>query len=145
MPSNSSSISIPSYRKVLLSEINKSREILTFNFSEFELKPFFWYILQCCIVYRAGLKLKLEGRPVDGSIHVPPDHWLDHRKMQKFRGPNCLCPLLWTTDEEQPLTEAQIVLKESGDHIGEYIAECPNGHCKYFGQLPVACVAFPDK
>ena len=82
---------------------------------------------------------------MDGSIHVPPDHWLDHRKTQKFRGPNCLCPLLWTTDEEQPLTEAQIMLKESGDHIGEYIAECLNGRCKYFGQLPVACVAFPGK
>ena len=120
MPSNSSPISIPSYRKVLLSEINKSWEILTFDFSEFELKPFFWYVLQCCIVYRAGLKPKLEGRPVDGGIHVPPDHWLDHCKTQKFQGPHCLCPLLWMT-EEQPLMEAQIVLKESGDHIGEYI------------------------
>ena len=145
MLSNTLPISIPSYRKVLLSEINKSWEILTFDFSEFELKPFFWYILQCCIVYRAGLKLKLEGRPVDGGICMPPDHWLDHRKMQKFQGPNCLYPLLWTTNEEKPLMEAQIVLKESGDHIGEYITECPNGRCKYFGQLPVACVAFPDK
>ena len=143
MPSNTLPISIPSYRKVLLSEINKSQEILTFNFSEFELKPFFWYVLQCCIVYRADLKLKLEG---NGWRHLhAPDHWLDHRKTQKFRGPNCLCPLLWTTDEEQPLTEAQIVLKESGDHIGEYIAGCLNGRCEYFGQLPVVCVAFPDK
>jgi hypothetical protein len=145
MPSNSSPISIPSYRKVLLDEIEKSREILTFDFSEFELKPFFWYGFQCCIDYRAGVKLKLEGRPVDGGIRVPPDHWLDHRKKQKFRGPNCLCPLLRTTNEEPSLTEAQIMLKESGDHIGEYIAECPNGRCEYFGQLPVACVAFPDK
>ena len=121
MPSNSLPISIPSYQKVLLSEINKSREILTFNFSEFELKPFFWYVLQCCIVYHAGLKLKLEGRPVDGSIHVPPDHWLDHRKMQKFWGPNCLCPLLWTTDEEQPLTEAQNRAQGvRGSHQGIY-------------------------
>ena len=108
MPSNSSPISIPSYQKVLLSEINKSWEILTFNFSEFEQKPIFWYVLQCCIVYRAGLKLKLKGRPVDGGICLPPDHWLDHHKTQKFWGPNCLCPLLWMTDEEQPLTEAQI-------------------------------------
>jgi hypothetical protein len=46
------------------------------------------------------------------------------------------------TNEEPPFTEAQIVLKESGDHIGEFIAECPNGRCEYFGQLPVA---FPDK
>jgi hypothetical protein len=145
MPSNSSPISIPSYRKVLLDEIEKSWEILTFDFSEFELKPFFWYALQCCIGYRTGLKLKLEGRPVDGGIRVPPDHWLDYRKKRKFRGPNCLCPLLRTADKEPSLTEAQIVLKESGDHIGEYIAECPNGRCEYFGQLPVARPVFPNK
>jgi hypothetical protein len=72
---------------------------------------------------------------------MPPDHWLVHRKKQGFRGPNCLCPLLRTTNEESSLTEAQIVLKESGDHIGQYIAECPNGRCEYFGELPVACVA----
>lgn len=141
MPSNSSPISIPSYRNVLLDEIKKSREILTFDFSDFELKPFFWYVLQCCID-RTGLKLKLEGRPVDGGIRVPPDLWLDHRKKQKFRGPNCLCPLLRTTNKEPPLTEARIVLEESGEHIGQYIAECPNGLCEYFGQLPVA---FLDK
>jgi len=77
----------------------------------------------------------------DGGIRMPPDHWLVHRKKQGFRGPNCLCPLLRTTNEESSLTEAQIVLKESGDHIGQYIAECPNGRCEYFGELPVACVA----
>ena len=80
---------------------------------------------------------------MNGNIRVPPDHWFEHRKKQKFLGPNCLCPLLQTTNEEPPSTEAQIVLKESGDHIGEYIAECPNGRCEYFGQLPVA--VFPDK
>jgi hypothetical protein len=80
--------------------------------------------------------LKLESRPVDGGIRVPPDHWLEYRKKQKFRGPDCLCPLLRTNDSEEPSsTEAHIVLKESGDHIGEYIAECPNGLCEYFGQL----------
>ena len=143
MPSSSSSpISIPSYREVLLDEIEKSHEILTFDFSEFELKPFFWYALQRCIDYRPGLKLKLEGRPVDGSTRVPPDCWLEHRKKQKFRGPNCLCPLLQRTNEEPSFTEAQIVLKKSGYHIGEYVAECPNGLCEYFGQLPVA---FLDK
>jgi hypothetical protein len=141
MSSNSPPISIPSYRKVLLDKIEKSREILTFDFSDFELKPFFWYGLglQRCI----GLKLILEDRPVDGGIRVPPDHWLDHRKKQKFRGPNCLCPLLRRSNREPFfLTEARIVLKESGDHIGQYIAECPNGRCEYFGQLPIA---FPDK
>jgi hypothetical protein len=141
MPSNSSPITIPSYRKVLLDEIEKSREILTFNFSEFELKPFFWYGLLLYSLSRR-LKTKLEGRPVDGNIRVPPDRWPELRREQNFRGPNCLCPLLRMTNEEPPFTEAQIVLKESGDHIGEFIAECPNGRCEYFGQLPVA---FPDK
>ena len=47
MPSNSESspTAIPSYRQVLLDEIDKSREILTFDPFEFELKPFFWYVL----------------------------------------------------------------------------------------------------
>ena len=91
-----------------------------------------------CIEYRAALTLKLEGRPVDGNKRVVPDKWLEYRKRHKFRGPNCLCPLLRTINEEPPFTEAKIVLKESGDNIGEYIAECPNGRCEYFGQLPVA-------
>ena len=42
------------------------------------------------------------------------------------------------TDEELPFTEAKILLKDSGDHIGEYVAECTNGCCEYLGQLPVA-------
>jgi hypothetical protein len=94
------------------------------------------------IRHPAGLKLKLEGRPVDRSIRVPPDRWPELRRELKFQGPNCLCPLLRTTNEEPPFTEAQIVLKESGDHIGEFVAECPNGRCEYFGQFPVT---FPDK
>ena len=70
--------------------------------------------------------------------------WLEHRMQHKFEGPHCLCPLLRTTDEEPPFTEAKILLKDSGDHIGEYVAECPNGRCEYLGQsrLPVA---FQDK
>jgi hypothetical protein len=75
---------------------------------------------------------------VDGDKHVTPDMWLEYRKLHKFRGPNCLCPLLRTTNEEPPSTEAKIVLKESGNHIGEYIAKCPNARCGYYGQLPVA-------
>ena len=75
---------------------------------------------------------------MDGNIRVPPDRWLEHREKQKFRGPNCLCPLLRTTNEEPSFTEARIVLQESGDYFGEYIAECPNARCGYFGQLPVA-------
>ena len=74
---------------------------------------------------------------MDGSRRVTPDMWLEYRKRHKFRGPNCLCPLLQTTNEEPPSTEAEIVLKESGKHIGEYIAKCPNARCGYYGQLPV--------
>ena len=75
---------------------------------------------------------------MDGDKRVTPDMWLEYRKLHKFRGPNCLCPLLRTTNEEPPSTEAKIVLKESGNHIGEYIAKCPNARCGYYGQLPVA-------
>lgn len=59
----------------------------------------------------------------------------------KFKGLHCLCPLLRTTDEELPFTEAKILLKDSGEYIGEYVAECPNGRCEYLGRLPV----FQDK
>jgi hypothetical protein len=79
---------------------------------------------------------------VDGNKRVTPDMWLEYRARHKFQGMNCLCPLLRTTNEEPPSTEAKILLKSSGNHIGEYIAECPNGRCGYFGQLTVA---FPDK
>ena len=96
----------------------------------------------CCIDYCVGLKLKFVGRPVDGNKQLTPDMWLEYRKRHKFRGPNCLCPLLQTTNEEPPHKEAEIVLKGSGNHVGEYIAECLNGRCEYFGQLPVTS---PDK
>ena len=82
------------------------------------------------------------GRPVDGNKQLTPDMWLEYCKWHKFRGPNCLCPLLQTTNEVPLHTEAEIVLKGSGNHVGKYIAECLNGCCKYFGQLPVA---FQDK
>ena len=59
----------------------------------------------------------------------------------KFKGLHCLCPLLQTTDKELPFTEAKILLKDSGEYIGEYVAECPNGRCEYLGRLPV----FQDK
>jgi hypothetical protein len=75
---------------------------------------------------------------VDNNKRVTPDMWLEYRARHKFQGPDCLCPLLRTTNQEPPFTEAKILLKGSGDHIGEYIAECPNGRCGYFGQLPVA-------
>jgi hypothetical protein len=73
---------------------------------------------------------------VDGSKRVTPDMWLEHRTRHKFQGPHCLCPLLRTTDKELSFTEARIQLKDSGDHIGEYVAECPNGRCEYLGQYP---------
>jgi len=79
---------------------------------------------------------------VDGNKRVTPDMWPEHRAHHKFQGLHCLCPLLRTVDEEPPFTEAKILLKGSGDHIGEYVAECPNERCGYLGQLPVG---FQDK
>jgi hypothetical protein len=76
---------------------------------------------------------------VDDNKRVPPDMWLGYRAQHRFRGPDCLCPLLRTTNQELPSTEAKILLKGSGEYIGEYVAECPNGRCGYFGQLPVTC------
>ena len=75
---------------------------------------------------------------MNDNKRVTPDMWLEYRGQHKFQGPDCLCPLLRTTNEELPLTEAKIRLKNSGDHVGEYVAECPNGRCGYFGQWPVA-------
>jgi hypothetical protein len=89
--------------------------------------------------YRARLILKLEGRPVDDkNRRVSPDMWKEYRATYKFQGPLCLCPLLRTINEDPPFTEAEIVLKVSGDYVGEYIAECPNKRCEYFGQFPIA-------
>ena len=79
---------------------------------------------------------------MNGGKRIMLDMWLEYCMQHEFKGLHCLCPLLRTTDEELPFTEAKILLKDSGDHIGEYIAECLNGHCKYLGQLPVA---FRDK
>ena len=79
---------------------------------------------------------------MDDSKRVTPDKWLEYRTRHKFQGLHCLCPLLQTTDDEPPFTEAKVLLKDSGDHIGEYVAECPNGRCGYLGQLTVA---FQDK
>ena len=79
---------------------------------------------------------------MDNNKRVAPDMWPVYRATHKFQGPDCLCPLLQTTTQKPPFTEAKILLEGSGDHIGEYIAECPNGRCGYFGQLHVA---FQDK
>ena len=79
---------------------------------------------------------------MNGSKCVMPDMWLEYRMRHKFKGLHCLWPLLQMTDEELPFTEAKILLKDSGDHVTEYVAECPNGCCEYLGQLPVA---FQDK
>ena len=79
---------------------------------------------------------------MDGNKRVTPDRWLEYRAGHEFQGPHCLCPLLRTTDEAPPFTEAAILLKGSGDHFGEYVAECPNGRCEYFGQ---SSVAFQDR
>ena len=79
---------------------------------------------------------------MNGSKCVMLDTWLEYRMRHEFKGLHCLCPLLRTTDEELPFTEAKILLKDSGEHIREYVAECPNGHCEYLGQLPGA---FQDK
>jgi hypothetical protein len=58
MSSNSSPTAIPSYRKVLLDQIENSREILSFDPLDFKLKPFFWYVL----LYRLPCKLKIKTR-----------------------------------------------------------------------------------
>jgi hypothetical protein len=51
---------------------------------------------------------------VDGNKRVTPDMWLEYRARHKFQGLHCLCPLLRTTNEEPPFTEAKILLKAQG-------------------------------
>ena len=79
---------------------------------------------------------------MDGGKRVTPDMWLEYCMRHRFEGLHCLCLLLQTTNEDPPFTEAKILLKDSGDCIGEYIAECLNGRCGYNGQLSVV---FQDK
>jgi hypothetical protein len=58
MPSNSSPTAIPSYRKVLLDQIENSQEILSFDPTDFTLKQFLWYVL----LYWLSRKLKIKTR-----------------------------------------------------------------------------------
>jgi hypothetical protein len=126
------------YRQLLLSQIQESRLILSFDPSNFELVPFYWYVwlhhgLSCN-------RFTIKCRPVDEDKleRVKPSKLLEYREQHHFRGPLCLCPLLRTLDEEPTSRsiEAAILLKRSGTYVGEYVAECANGHCGYLGQFP---------
>lgn len=64
---------------------------------------------------------------------VPPDQLLQHRNGHEFAAPGCLC----AQDLDQPaFTESKIFLKLTGDrHVGQWIAACARGHCKYWVTL----------
>ena len=72
-------------------------------------------------------------RPVDENKRVEPSRILEYREQHHFQTPFCLCPLLGTLNEGP--TEAAILEKRSGTHVGEYVAECASDCCGYFGEF----------
>ena len=77
----------------------------------------------------------INSRPVDEDKQVEPSRLLEYLEQRHFRTPLCLCPLLQTFCEEPTITEAAILQKRSGTHVGEYVVECVSGRCGYFGEF----------
>ena len=73
-----------------------------------------------------------ERRPVDGNSRVPPDDLVVHRLTHNFLGPGCLCPL--GTDEPRSFVEASIFCVQTGRLVGEWVAACATGNCRFFGE-----------
>ena len=75
-------------------------------------------------------------RPVEGERRVTPDALRSYRKIQKFFGPCCLCPLLGTKKGiEHQFVEAAIYIPLFGRYAGEYVAECTKSRCGYLGMF----------
>ena len=129
---------IPSYRKVLLDEIENSREILSFDRFDFKLKPFFWYVFLC------WLSRRLITRGQACGWQQTRDARYVARVSHAIQIPRAVLFVSTPADgwRRTPIYRSRNPAQGLRDHIGEYVAECPNGRCEYLGQLPVA---FQDK
>ena len=63
---------------------------------------------------------------------ITPSDLRDHRRSHKFLGPCCVCPLI--ADDQTAFKEAAIFAVASGRFVGEYVAECAESRCGYFGK-----------
>ena len=61
---------------------------------------------------------------------LTPDQLLGYRETHAFHAPCCLCASL---DPDHGYTETTIVVKNSGEFVGEYVAECVLNVCGYLG------------
>jgi hypothetical protein len=126
---------IPSYREILLFQIQKSSIILSFDPLDFELKPFHWYgAISCSLRVDDSAFMINFDRPVNDADdkRVKPCNLLEYREQHHFRAPQCLCPLLQKLgDGEGLIVETAITVKISGTR--EYVAECESGRCGYSG------------
>ena len=60
---------------------------------------------------------------------LTPDQLLGYRETHVFHAPCCLCESL----DDHGYTETTIVVKNSGEFVREYVAECMLNVCGYLG------------
>ena len=76
------------------------------------------------------------GRPVnDVGQRVTPSDLTDHRMSHRFLGPCCICPAI--IEGRTEFSEAAFVMLMSGPRVGQYVARCASGECKYVGEPSV--------
>ncbi|KAI0067309.1 hypothetical protein BV25DRAFT_1835022 [Artomyces pyxidatus] len=67
--------------------------------------------------------------PVDGDgQRVSPSELSAYRRTHAVDGPYCLCPF---NDQSQAASNAIIDRPLRGRHIGQYVASCSQGRCRY--------------
>jgi len=87
----------------------------------------------CAYQFASSLTLLTRDRPVnDVGERVTPSNLAAHRLSHCFLGPCCICPAIF--EDVTAFTEAAFAMMLSGRYIGEYVAKCARGQCKYFGE-----------
>ena len=125
---------IPTYRQLMLSKIQESLFVLSFDPIGFKLRQFHWYVP---LPFVLGCH-NVRERPVEEGERVPPAGWCEYRREHDFLGPGCLCPLLQPSTEKPVFTEAVTHFKMSGVYFAEYVAECAKGRCGYLGKCSLS-------
>lgn len=88
--------------------------------------------VHCCHFLNVTFTDHDNHRPLTAQgERVTPSDLRDHRLSNRFLGPCCVCPII---AEGQPaFTEAAIFVVLSGRFAGEYVTECAQNRCGYFG------------
>jgi hypothetical protein len=118
---------------IFLSKVRTSKnKVLQYDHDIDALSVWKWYVLFLASRLQ-HLHIHCIERPVTArGERVTPSDLRDHRLSHKFLGPCCMCPLL--TEGGSTFKEAAIFAMPSGCFVGEYVAECADGKCGYFGK-----------